>query len=390
MSRVLLIGSIILVVGSSGLFLSRRILELPATILFWTKVSLRLSGAAGTLTALGFRRCLGKKRASAVVVNLTLFVATTAFSLVISEFALRVIFRNITSTADNKSYFAQRWRQRSVSLNTWGFRERQFELIKPDHIYRIAVIGDSFTFGQGIAEKDRFTNLLEASLNQRTYGFRYEVLNFGKCGAETIDHLVILKDIVLKARPDFVLLQWYVNDFEGHDKTAQPKCIPLVPSSTVHRILYRSSALYYLASREWNSIQKTFGLSGSYENYMLQRFGDPQSPESRQHLQLLKDFVELCKLEQTPVGLVLFPDAGPYLETAYPFDYLYDRVFEFSRQEDIVCLDLRSAFHSRADYTKLRVNQFDDHPSSLANRLAAELLMITFGEVWLSPGLGNH
>ena len=123
---------------------------------------------------------------------------------------------------------------------------------------------------------------------------------------------------------------------------------------------------------------------------MLQRFGDPQSPESRQPLQLLKDFVELCKLEETPVGLVLFPDAGPYLETAYPFDYLYDRVFEFSRQEDIICLDLRSAFHSRADYRKLWVNQFDHHPSSLANRLAAELLMVTFGQVWLSSELANH
>ena len=164
----------------------------------------------------------------------------------------------------------------------------------------------SFTSGQGIAEEDRFTNLLETSLNQRTSGFRYEVLNLGKPGAETIDHLVILKDIVLKARPDFVLLQWYVNDFEGHDKTARPKFIPLVPSSTVHRIMYRSSAFYYLATRQWNSIQKTFGLSGSYENYMLQRFGDPQSPQSQQALQLLKDFVELCKREKTPVGFVYF------------------------------------------------------------------------------------
>ena len=70
MSRVLLNGSIILVVASSGLLLSTRIFQLPATILFWTKMSL-LTGAAGTLTALGFRRCLEKKRAEAIVVNLT-------------------------------------------------------------------------------------------------------------------------------------------------------------------------------------------------------------------------------------------------------------------------------------------------------------------------------
>jgi lysophospholipase L1-like esterase len=100
-----------------------------------------------------------------------------------------------------------------VHHNSWGFREQEFEMSKPRGVYRIAVIGDSFTYGQGIPEEDRFTELMEKFLNDQMK--KYEVLNFGRGGAQTVDEVATLRNIVLRMNPDFILLQWFVNDFEG-------------------------------------------------------------------------------------------------------------------------------------------------------------------------------
>ena len=179
--------------------------------------------------------------------------------LVSAELALRSIFRDVTTTSDNRSYFAKRWRHQTVPRqNTWGFRERDFDLVKPEGVYRIAVIGDSITYGQGIEEADRFTNLLEKELNGKNG--QYEVLNFGRPGAETVDHLDFLKDPVLNADPDSILLQWYTNDVEGHDKSEHPRPLGLIPIR-----LRRNSALFYLLHRHLTTIQKNLGWLSSYD-----------------------------------------------------------------------------------------------------------------------------
>ena len=91
--------------------------------------------------------------------NLNISLMIIIVLLVSAELALRSIFRDVTTTSDNRSYVAKRWRHQTVPRqNTWGIRERDFDLVKPEGVYRIAVIGDPITYGQGIEEADRFTN----------------------------------------------------------------------------------------------------------------------------------------------------------------------------------------------------------------------------------------
>ena len=95
---------------------------------------------------------------------------------------------DVTTTGTSQPYFEKKWRK-NLRINRFGFRERDFELEKAANRYRIAIIGDSLTFGKGIAEQDRFSNLLEQRLNSenRRRDFSYEVLNFGRPGANTLD-----------------------------------------------------------------------------------------------------------------------------------------------------------------------------------------------------------
>ena len=86
------------------------------------------------------------------------------------------------------------------------------------------------------------------------------MLNFGRPRAETVDHLDFLKDPVLNADPDSILLQWYTNDVEGHDKSEHPRPLGLIPIR-----LRRNSALFYLLHRHLTTIQKNLGWLSSYD-----------------------------------------------------------------------------------------------------------------------------
>ena len=322
-------------------------------------------------------------KANKTIINLLLSVISTGVFLILAELTTRYLYRDITTTLDNTSYFSRNWRENnSPIINTSGFREREFSRNKPIGIYRIAVIGDSFTYGQGIAEEMRFTNLLEQRLNDRTR--RYEVLNFGRPGAETVDHLEILDTYVLDLSPDFVILQWFVNDVEGHDKSGRPKPHRLLPSSYLAGLLHRNSALYYLINTRWAALQTNLGIIESHDSYMTKRFSNPDSEDSQAADKALETFILRLKTRNIPVGIVMFPRL---VETegmvdAYPYDFLFERILNQCKRHDIKCLDLRHKFSRISPAEKLWASRLDYHPGPLANRITTEAILEVFSREW--------
>jgi hypothetical protein len=250
--------------------------------------------------------------------------------------------------------------------------------MKPVGVYRIAAIGDSITFGPGIDEHERFTNLLEQRLNSRNG--HYEVLNFGRPGAETVDHLKFLKSLVLNAEPDFILLQWYINDVEGHDKRERPRPLPLLPSNSLMRNLRNTSALFFLLDTQWSAVQRKLKWVRSNEDYMLARFGDPNSVASIAAQEALQQFIRTCNEHHTSVGAVLFSDV--YFNEA-PSDFLVERALRVCQQEAITCIDLRSMLARYKGDRTVWASRLDPHPGPFLHRLVADQLMSTFGPVWL-------
>jgi hypothetical protein len=167
-------------------------------------------------------------------------------SLLSAEYVTRVLFRDVTTSSDNGGYFSRRWYQSGeVRNNTFGFRERQFDPAKAPGVYRVAVVGDSFTFGNGIRQQDRYSDLVQSRLPSH-----FEVLNFGIPGANTPEHRVMVQRLVRDVHPDFILLQWYVNDAEDDDSIGRPVFAPLLPYRPLHNWLNDSSALYTVANMQ--------------------------------------------------------------------------------------------------------------------------------------------
>jgi hypothetical protein len=311
-----------------------------------------------------------------ILTNLILLTITTTICFIVAELFVRHLFDDVTTTEDNSSYFAKRWlKLHPPSINKSGFREREYSLQKVADTYRIVVIGDSFTYGQGIIEDARFTNIVQHHLNAQQAN--YEVLNFGRPGAETIDHIGFLDQYIFELNPDFILLQWFVNDVEGDNKTGRPQPNRLIPSDYLSDLLHKNSALFYLINTKWNQLQTKMGLVESYEDSMLKRFGDHESKDSRRASRELDKFILRIKEKNIPMGIVMFPplvETGGLIE-AYPYSFLFDRVTYACQRHAIECLDLRPVFAQISPASKLWANQFDSHPGPLANKLAAKAIL---------------
>ncbi len=109
-----------------------------------------------------------------------------------------------------------------VHVNNDGMRDRDFPLQKPPRTFRIAVIGDSITYGFNVGNRQTYAKMLERLL--RTYlkgGTRFEVLNFGVAGYSVPEVVESLRVKALRYDPDLVIYGYCLNDPEIYNPFAR-------------------------------------------------------------------------------------------------------------------------------------------------------------------------
>lgn len=97
-------------------------------------------------------------------------------------------------------------RELTVHSNSYGFRSNR-ELSKTSDKIEILVLGDSFVFGEGVEEDERFTNILERLQPN------WQVDNLGMTGWGPDLMLMALEKVGLSVNPDAVVLCIYTHDF---------------------------------------------------------------------------------------------------------------------------------------------------------------------------------
>jgi lysophospholipase L1-like esterase len=314
-----------------------------------------------------------------VILRVVVAVAATAVALLSAEGVARLVYRNVHSSGNARDYIARHSGSGVERLNSRGFRDAEIPPKTPDR-YRIVVVGDSFTAGNGIEEQERFSNLIGQFL-----GPSYEVLNFGRPAENMGEHLRGLEE-ALEVSPDFVLLQLFINDFETA-RMLRPAIQPLLPPR-IHQALEGSSLFYQLVNGEWAHMQGLVGEWYTYPSYMAANLKDPNSPNSVLTSMRLRTFFERARSAHLGVGAVLFPAAnemGRY-GSRYPFGYLHERVWYICAEEHVPCLDLLPAFSKIRDPRTMFVSPFDAHPNAMANRHAAYEIMARFGDIWAARG----
>lgn len=154
--------------------------------------------------------------------NFVLIVASVAVGLVVMEVALRALGISYPEfhRLDDQRGWAPRagvegwWTKEGkayLRYNGAGFRDRDHTLAKPGGVFRLAVLGDSFTEARALPLDATFWSVAGKRLATcpALGGAPVEVLNFGVSGYGTAQQLITLRNHVLAYQPDLVLLAFY-------------------------------------------------------------------------------------------------------------------------------------------------------------------------------------
>jgi len=94
-----------------------------------------------------------------------------------------------------------------IKINSLGFHDDEFVLIKKDGEKRIFFLGNSITMGHGVLKNETFANQLELLFDN----YFVNSLNFGVQGYSTMQELVVLKRNI-SLGPDIIIDGFCLND----------------------------------------------------------------------------------------------------------------------------------------------------------------------------------
>lgn len=241
-----------------------------------------------------------------------------------------------------------------VTINSDGLRDVEHTRERrADGRKRIAVLGDSLTFGWGVEREDTFAALLGGLLG----GDRaVEIVNFGTGNYDTTQEVALFREKGLAYRPDEVFLFYFINDAEP-----VPRKSPLAFLANFRVTTFYWSRLRELfSSRSGNEDFRTY-----YAN--LYRDGAPGWEATRK---ALRDLAALCRERGIALRVVLLPELHDLVD--YPFQEAHEKVARVLRDENVPVLDLAPAFADQRDPHSLWVSLDDAHPNAKAHRLIAE------------------
>ena len=208
-------------------------------------------------------------------------------------------------------------------INTDGLRDRQRSVDRAEGVLRIVCLGDSVTFGYGVARVESYPAVLEDMLTDA--GHRVEVLNVALPGWSTRQQRIAYEQIARRYQPDLVLLGFCLNDVaEMSNNLARPPA--LLAAGYRHSHLVRA----LLRPHAWQL------------HRVEELFEQPAPPAAEQGWALCHDefrrLRDLVEADGAELGLVIFPFRFQ-LEADAPPPTPQAQLVEFCRSEQIACFD---------------------------------------------------
>lgn len=266
-----------------------------------------------------------------------------------------------------------------ISVNSQGFRGDEIDQNDTSAL-RIAIIGDSVAFGQGVAEDETLSELLETRLQDKT-GDRVEVVNLGVPGYDTCQELQRFEQNMERIKPQVAVLVYYLNDTEESLITVKDG---IVISSDIRTGLIgnimaaarKSSYAYNLIWTNWQVIKHRLSGSADYKTVVARRFNDDYRGWQRSR-ECLAALASLTKLQSIRLVVIPFPPMSALREKPYPFSHYISSICEEALINNVECLDIVPAIRDRS--LRLIISHIETHPSpDVYARVAEQIEEVLF------------
>jgi len=243
--------------------------------------------------------------------------------------------------------------------NKFGFNDSNHNLIKEEG-KRIAILGDSFIWGDAVPDSVIWTKKLEKKFVDN--GYDVEILNWGLSGWSTLDQFQFLKEDGISFNFDYLIFSFVNND-------------PVMDSSYHKRLIHNSGFLYKKIIKPIEYIfPNTVSFCLDLTNNFLSSYSDHgylnwlnnnvySEKNLKKYSRLLQNIKHFCDKNEIKFLFVMTPENhNPIIE-----EY-FNKIIVLFNQNQIPYLNLFPMVESELkdySYRELWANPADGHPGNL-------------------------
>lgn len=290
------------------------------------------------------------------------------FSVLCSLFLIEILLRFLNYPPELNKKFQRKdilWTIENVSLNSYGYRDKEVNLQKADNTFRIYLLGDSYTYGWLVDNpEDRFANIVERNLSEQ---------------------LKIPVELINAASPGFTLKEM-VGRFANEGRYFNPDLVLIGlndDEANISRTYLRKKEIKFLSDSYL--FQATVGnfldknVAKKNHEYLAGIYRNQDSKDWPEFTALMLKLKQEASKINAGLGIVLFPHIHANNPNA-PYD-LYEfnqKIKDFATKNKIYLVDPVETFLKYPDKTELRMNPLDPHPTVKMNKLLAEEILKQF------------
>jgi lysophospholipase L1-like esterase len=269
-----------------------------------------------------------------------------------------------------RSNYDRLWERNALRIRSFHVGEPR----SPGQV-RILALGDSFTWGDGIARtEDTWPYVLERFLRAR--GVEAIVFNLADRGYTTVNEAEVLSSVGWWLEPDLVVVQFFLNDSlpsgpglrrEGGDWWF--RTWPLAPG--LEKLAEQSYLYSYLDDR-FRRAQIAWFYPQGYAPLFEEGFAGWQACK-----EAFREMARETGRRRIPFFVVLFPkfEPGPLDETSYRHLAVHDKVGSFLRGIGVQVVDLLPVYARFGKHgEQWWASPSNPHPGVEAHRVAGEAI----------------
>jgi hypothetical protein len=235
---------------------------------------------------------------------------------------------------------------------------------KREGIYRVIVVGDSLTYGDGLAEEWRFSDLLDQWLKQQ---FRIEFLNLGADGLQSEDILRVIRRYVPVLKPDLVIYAVCINDFLPSSRGQYNYYYPFPLPEALKDILIRHTRAGAFLSEYYDGALRRLHLRSDFLDDVLTDFEGYQRRFARD----VAEMNRIVRIAGLPPMLAIVLDQYPaYGGRGYRIAKIAESALMRASVEVVQTEDYYRRYHDKA----MNISQWEGHPNEVANYIWASML----------------
>lgn len=250
------------------------------------------------------------------------------------------------------------YKLKNLKTTADGLRDQEYAIPKQDGVFRIAVIGDSYTMGEGVAAEDQYHTVLENRLNSLQQAIKFEFINFGVAGYSLPQYRATIKHKVPKYQPDLILIGFCAaNDSKKPNLEAFNKPFEVKPISNGFFNMFFFEHIGNLYKRVYKYLRNRYPGYNADEAYLNDEFS---------------------KLADLTDGLAV-PVLVVYLDNRSASGD-FAMVKQASERNHFAFIDATTGFSDTINPAHI-IYKTDNHPNGAANRIMAEAIFAHLKEV---------